>query len=279
MTTLTRLSALRGGIAALALMSAVGFAMAQDVADMPRNETLVLTPWGDQPAQFANIENWNPYLTSISKQRDVMQFTVNEALFYTNLNTGKLIPWQAESFALSDDFMTATIKLRAGVAWADGTPFTSADVKFTLETIRDAPAEINGAASYHEWVVSVDAPDPLTAVITFTKPAPRFVRDFLALGHENHYPILPQHIWQGQDIATFTNYDPARGLPMGTGPYKLVSTSTNQQIFDRRDDWWGVTTGFQDAPAPKRVILVPVSSDEAWASCTSQIRSMAVVNF
>ena len=160
-----------------------------------------------------------------------MQFTVNEALVYTNLNFGKLIRWQAESFALADDFMTAAIKLRAGVAWADGTPFTSADVKFKLKTIRDAPAEINGAASYHEWAVSVDAPDPLTGVITFTKPAPRFVRDFLAFGHENHYPILPQHIWQGQDIATFTNYDPARGLPMGTGPYKLVSTRTNQQIF------------------------------------------------
>ena len=260
----SRLSnALLSGIAAVALISAAGFAQAQDVADMPRNQTLVLTPWGDQPAQFANIENWNPYLTSITKQRDVMQFTVNEALFYTNLNTGELVPWQAESFTYSDDFMTATIKLRDGVTWADGTPFTSADVKFTLETVRNAPPEINGAASYNEWIASVDAPDPLTTVITFTKPAPRFVRDFLALGHENHYPILPQHIWEGEDIATFTNYDPARGLPLGTGAYKLVSSSTNQQIFGRRDDWWGVASGFQDAPAPARVILVPVSSDEA----------------
>ena len=255
-------NALRSGIATVALLAAAGFAQAQ-VADMPRNETLVLTPWGDQPAQFANIENWNPYLSSITKQRDVMQFTVNEALFYTNLNTGELVPWQAESFSYSDDFMSATIKLRDGVAWADGTPFTSADVKFTLEAVRDAPPEVNGSASYKEWIASVDATDALTAVITFTKPAPRFMRDYLALGHENHYPILPQHIWQGEDIATFTNYNPARGLPMGTGAYKLVATSTNQQIFDRRDDWWGVTSAFQDAPAPARIILVPVSSDEA----------------
>ena len=256
-------TALRGGIAALALISVAGFALAQGVEDMPRNETLVLTPWGDQPAQFANIENWNPYLSSITKQRDVMQFTVNEALFYSNLNTGELIPFQAESFAYSDDFMTATITLRDGVTWADGTAFTSADVKYTLEAVRDAPPEINGAGAYSEWIASVDMPDALTAVITFNKPAPRFVRDFLALGHENHYPILPAHIWQGEDIATFTNYDPARGLPMGTGAYRLVSTLTNQQIFDRRDDWWGVTSGFDDAPAPARIILVPISSDEA----------------
>ncbi|MCX7301870.1 MAG: ABC transporter substrate-binding protein [Rhodobacterales bacterium] len=263
MLTMTLKGAIRGGIAALALISAAGFAAAQDVADVPRNQTLVLTPWGDQPAQFANIENWNPYLTSITKQRDVMQFTVNEMLFYTNLNTGELIPWQGESFSYSDDFMSATIKLRDGVTWADGTPFTSADVKFTLEAVRDAPPEINGSAAFNEWVASVDAPDPLTAVIAFKKPAPRFVRDYMALGHENHYPILPAHIWQGQDMAAFTNYDPAAGLPMGTGAYRLVATSTGQQIFDRRDDWWGVTSGFEDAPAPARIILTPVSSDEA----------------
>jgi peptide/nickel transport system substrate-binding protein len=263
MPAMTLSSAIRGGIAAIALISAAGFAVAQDVADVPRNQTLVLTPWGDQPAQFANIENWNPYLTSITKQRDVMQFTINEMLFYTNLNTGELIPWQGESFAYADDFMSATITLRDGVTWADGTAFTSADVKFTLEAVRDAPPEINGSAAFNEWVASVDAPDPLTVVITFKKPAPRFVRDYMALGHENHYPILPAHIWQGEDIAAFTNYDPARGLPMGTGAYKLVATATNQQIFDRRDDWWGVASGFQDAPAPARIILTPVSSDEA----------------
>ncbi len=257
------LTALRGGIAAFVLISTAGFVAAQDVADMPRNQTLVLTPWGDQPAQFANIDNWNPYLTSITKQRDVMEYTVNEELFYTNLNTGDLVPWQAKSFAYAPDFKSATITLRDGVTWADGKAFTSADVKFTLESVRDAAAALNGSAAYHEWIAKVDTPDPLTAVITFTKPAPRFIRDYLALGHENHYPILPQHIWQGKDLATFTNYDAAQGLPMGTGPYKLVSTSTNQQIFDRRDDWWGAKTGFQPAPAPKRIILTPVSSDEA----------------
>jgi len=255
--------ALRGGIAALALLPMAGAAFAQDVADMSREETLVLTPWGDQPAQFSNVDNWNTYLSTIPKQRDVMQITINEMLFYTNLNTGELIPWQAVSYETADDFMSATITLREGVTWADGVAFTSEDVKFTLEALRDAPPEIRGAASFNEWIASVDAPDPLTVVITYKKPAPRFVRDFLALGHENHYPILPRHIWEGENIAEFTNYDPARGLPLGTGPYRLVSTTTGQMIFDRRDEWWGNVTGFQDAPAPARIVLVPVSSDEA----------------
>jgi peptide/nickel transport system substrate-binding protein len=251
------------GLTGLATLLLAGSATIAQVADVPRNQTLVLTPWGDQPAQLANVDNWNPYLTSVTHQRDAMQVTVNEALFYTNLTDGKLIPWQAESFELTPDFLTATIKLRKGVAWQDGQPFTSDDVKFTLETLRDAPPEINGSADYKEYVKSVDATDPLTAVIHFTKAAPRWVRDHLALGHENHYPILPKHIWQGQDIKGFTNYDLAKGLPMGTGAYKLVSSTTQQEVFDRDDNWWGAKTGFMPLPAPKRIVVVPVASDDA----------------
>src|SRR5690349_12845515 len=54
---------LGSAIALLAVPLLASTAFAQ-VADVPRNETLVLTPWGDQPAQFANVENWNPYLSS-----------------------------------------------------------------------------------------------------------------------------------------------------------------------------------------------------------------------
>jgi peptide/nickel transport system substrate-binding protein len=240
-----------------------GLSYAQDVKNVLRNETLVLTPWGDQPAQLANIDNWNPYITTISHQRDAMQVTVNEELFYTNLNDGKPIPWQAESFDLSPDFLTATVHLRKGVEWSDGQPFTAGDVKFTLEALRDAPPEINGSADYREYIKSVDGPDASTAVIHFTKPAPRWVRDHLALGHENHYPILAEHIWKGQDIKTFTNYDLAKGLPIGTGAYKLVSSTNQQEVFDRRDDWWGAKTGFMPLPAPKRIVVVPVASDDA----------------
>src|SRR6218665_3334804 len=152
---------LLGSVALLTGALLATTAMAQ-VADVPRNETLVLTPWGDQPAQFANVENWHPYLTSVTHQRDAMQFTVNEGLFYTNLNTGELIPWQAESFEYAPDFMTATIKLRDGVEWSDGQKFTADDVKFTLEAVRDAPPEVGGSAAVQERGASAHGPAPLT---------------------------------------------------------------------------------------------------------------------
>ena len=85
------------------------------------------------------------------------------------------------------------------------------------------PPEINGSAAFKEWVKDVEVVDPLTSKINFNKPAPRFVRDFLALGHENHYPILPKHIWEGQDFTTFTSSTTwQRAGRCGTGAYKLV---------------------------------------------------------
>lgn len=233
------------------------------VKDVPRNRTLVLTPWGDQPAQLANVDNWNPYLPTVANQRNAMQVTTNEALFYTNLNTGELIPWQAESYEYNADFTAATIRLRKGVEWSDGQPFTADDVKFTLEAVRDGAPDLTNSANFKEWIKSVDVTDPETAVINFAKPAPRWVRDNLALGHENHNPILPAHIWKGQDIKTFTNFDLTKGWPIGTGAYKLVSSTAQQEVFDRRDDWWGKKIGFRELPAPERIVLVPVASDEA----------------
>ena len=77
--------------------------------------------------------------------------------------------------------------------------------------------------------------------------------------------ILPKHIWEGQDPKTFTNFDLAKGWPCGTGPYKIVSSTAQQQIADRVDNWWGAKTGFKPLPAPERLILIPVASDEAMA--------------
>ena len=53
---------------------------------------------------------------------------------------------------------------------------------------------------------------------------------------------------------------------MFTGPYSLTSASSEQVIFDRRDDYWGVETGFTDLPAPRRIIVVTSGVDEVVAA-------------
>jgi peptide/nickel transport system substrate-binding protein len=233
--------------------------------EVPRNRTLIITPWSDTTGPLRNPDNWNFYLSGNSNLRHMGGKTNFEALMYTNLNTGELVPWQAETFEYNEDFTSITVNLRQGVEWSDGTPFTCKDVKFTLEMLRDGAPDLTYSFIYAEWLQDVECVDDLTAVINLTKPGPRWFRDNLALGHENHQVILPAHIWEGQDPKTFANFDLAQGWPVGTGPYKLVSSSAQQMVFDRRDDWWGAKTGFMDLPAPERIIVVPVGGDESMA--------------
>jgi len=240
-------------------------AAAGAVQDVPRNKTLVVTPWG-KGVEIVNPNNINIYLTSSwNHQREITDKTVFEDLMYTNLNTGEIIPWQAESFNYNDTFTAITVKLRKGITWSDNEPFTSKDVKYTLEMLRDNAPDLLYATIFKEYLKDVETPDDLTAILNLNKPNPRFFQENLALGHENHIVMLPEHIWKSQDPKTFTNFDLAKGWPVGTGAYKLVASSARQMVFDRRADWWAAKSGFKPLPAPERIILVPAASDEATA--------------
>lgn len=231
----------------------------------PRNRTLIVTPWGFHP-EIKSPENFNIYLsTGYNHQREIGDKTVYEALMYTNLNTGEVIPWQAESFSYNEDYTSITVKLRQGVTWSDGVPFTSKDVKYTLEMLRDNAPDLLYSTIYKEWLKDVETPDDLTAVINLNKPGPRFFQLNLALGHENHQVILPAHVWQDQDPKTFTNFDLEKGWPLGTGAYKMVDSNARQQVFDLDPNWWGAKVGFKPLPAPERIILVSATSDESAA--------------
>ncbi|HEY3080256.1 MAG TPA: ABC transporter substrate-binding protein [Chloroflexota bacterium] len=229
--------------------------------DVPRNRTLIITPWGPRP-DITNPQNYHIYQTGVGHQREIGDKTIFEALMYTNLNTGEVVPWQAESFQYNENFTSITVKLRQGVTWSDGQPFTSQDVKYTLEMLRDNAPELTYSTIYKEWLKNVDTPDDKTAVINLNKPGPRWFQYNLALGHENHQVILPAHIWKDKDPKTFTNFDLEKKWPIGTGAYRLVASSAQQQVYDRRDDWWGAKTGFMPLPEPQRIILITAASDE-----------------
>ena len=80
--------------------------------------------------------------------------------------------------SLSEDgkTMKITYKLREGVKWHDGEPFTSADVKYTWEAVKD-PAFIAESKDGTEEVESIDTPDDLTVIVNYNtiaaRPSPR----------------------------------------------------------------------------------------------------------
>ena len=256
-----KLSRLLGATALTAAMLGSGLAVAQDVPDVPRNRTLISQGW-DYYNAVPSTDNFNPYAGVLLHQRNSLHYTVYESLFYTNHFTNELIPWIGESYDYNDDFTEITIHLRDGVTWSDGEPLTAEDVAFTFDMLKGAAPELLFSSAIDEWVASAEVVDPLTVVVTLNKPGPRWAADFLATGQSTRFVVVPKHIWDGEDPMTFTNFDLAAGLPVGTGPFELIKADSSSLIYDLRDSWWAVDAGVADAmPQVERVIYVPATAE------------------
>ena len=228
---------------------------------VPRNRTVVVGAWEHQ-SQLIGTDNFNPLINVASLRTNSAKF-IYEALMYNNLNTGEYYPWLAESFELDDDYMGMDIYLRKGVEWADGEALNCDDVKYSIDIV-GLTDNARWKGLFNEWIESVECVDDFTVRVNYTKTNPRF-HFRLMVGWENHFVIVPEHIFVDKDFGTFTNLDLGKGWPMGSGPYKLILVTPNQIIYDRRDDWWGAKIGFQDMPIPERIVSTNAASDEAYA--------------
>jgi len=234
-------------------------ASAQDIRTVPRNRTLISQGW-DYYNQVPSPTNLGPYTGIILNQRNSLHYTVSESLFYFNMNSGEIIPWQAESYKYNDKFTEVTIKLRDKVQWSDGQPFTADDVVFTFDMLKAVAPDLPLSSAIKEWVGKAEAVDRFNLKITLNKPGPRWVADFLSMGQSTRFVVVPKHIWQGQDAKTFGFFDLAKGWPVGTGPFKVVKSDSGSIIYDRRDKWWAVDAGVAPAlPAVERVVYRPAT--------------------
>lgn len=229
--------------------------------DVPRERTLVVVQGGGGDGQNPNFDNFNLWVTASQWgwHSGPLQ-TMNEPLIMFNVLTGEYENWLAESWEYNEDFTEITMKLREGIEWSDGTPFTADDVVFTFNSVRDRQSEATNAAEI-VFLKEAVADDPLTVRFVLTEANPRWWATTLTSNHGVVEQMLPKHIWEGQDLLTFTNYDPEKGWPVATGPYKLVSTSSQQKIFDLRTDWWGAKTGWKPLPKVERVIYLALADD------------------
>ena len=119
----------------------------------------------------------------------------------------------------TDGGMDVTWKLRPEVRWHDGTPHTSADVKFTVEAI-NSPAYNPESTDGFDRITSVDTPDPLTAVLHYKEIYAPYRLQFVR-------GTLPKHVLDGRDIDTANDYNRA---PLGTGPYKVAEWKSGEYI-------------------------------------------------
>lgn len=233
-----------------------------ELKEVPRNRTLVVMA-GDQ-VQYTMHENQNPYVPgSAAGFHHGTLPACFEPLIMFNVLTGEHENWLLESWEYNDTFDEMTLKVRKGVKWNDGTPFTAKDIVFTFNLCRDNKAWMVHLAELPEFLQEAVYVDDFTAKLVLNKPAPAFWATTLTTNHGIH--VLPEHIWKDKDPQTFTNHDIAKGWPVGTGPYRMVAASPDRKVYDLRDDWWAAETGFKRKPKVERIIWVP-SQEESKAA-------------
>lgn len=140
----------------------------------------------------------------------------------------------AESWEISPDAQTFTFKLRKGVTWHDGKPFTSEDAKFSIELFKNPDSTSPYAPKYTD-ISEVTAPDPQTVVIKTSKP------NAAMLDAMTFVFMFPKHLIgdiPAKDLVKNTWWSTN---PVGTGPFKWSKYVPDQylELVPNENYWRG----------------------------------------
>lgn len=141
----------------------------------------------------------------------------------------KLQPRLAESWEIPDP-LTYVFHLRHDVRFHDGRPMTSADVKWTLDSLLSGKLR-SAKASAYRYVDRVEAPDDFTVVIRLKEPYAAMLWNLAdgAIG------VVPKG--SGEELSQH---------PIGTGPFRFVSQAQDRQvILERNEQYWGKRAGLE----------------------------------
>jgi peptide/nickel transport system substrate-binding protein len=166
----------------------------------------------------------DPTTGAASAIGEITHYNIFEGLLKINEDFS-VTPLLAESWTLSPDLKTVIFKLKSGVKFQDGEPFSSKDVKFSFERAA-AKDSTNKDKAFFASIEKIDTPDPTTVSLTFKAPS------FLALYHLGFNTAV---IVDEKSAATnATN-------PIGTGPYKFDNWNKGTSVTLQKWD------GFRDA--------------------------------
>jgi peptide/nickel transport system substrate-binding protein len=198
-------------------------------------------------------------------------------IFYEPLagwdSEGNLVPFLAaeipskENDGLSEDGLSVVWKLKRGVKWHDGTPFTADDVVFTWEYARTPETSATTIASYKD--VKAEKVDDFTVRVTFPKPTPFWADAFVGASGM----IVPKHLFADY-IGGKSRDAPTNLKPVGTGPYLFVDFKPGDVVLAKLNPNYHVPNrpyfdtvevkGGGDAVSAARAVLQTGEYDYAW---------------
>ncbi len=195
-------------------------------------------------AQGGDISKFDPHFSTSANDIRV-SFNVFDNLTARRPD-GKLYPGLATEWKTTAP-TTWQFKLRRGVKWHNGDPFTSADAKFSIERTYD-PAAKTMVSTVFTTIDRIEAPDPSTLLIHTKKPDPLLPARLAFYGGQ----IVPKKYIDQVGPEIFN------AKPVGTGPLRFGSwTKDDKCVLEANPDYWG---GKIDVD---RVIFRPIPEDAA----------------
>jgi peptide/nickel transport system substrate-binding protein len=186
---------------------------------------------------------------------------------------GNLVPMLAaeipdiENGGVAADGMSVTWKLKKGVEWHDGRPFTADDVVFNWEYASDPATAAVTIGNYRD--AKVEKIDPLTVRVRFERPTSFWAGLFVAGGGM----IIPKHLFEPYKGANSRDA-PANLKPVGTGPYRFVEFKPGDLVRGERNPAYHVADrpyfdtiemkGGGDAVSAARAVIQSGEYDYAW---------------
>ncbi|MGA0924270.1 MAG: peptide ABC transporter substrate-binding protein, partial [Lutimaribacter sp.] len=215
----------------------------------------------------------NPFLSGGTKDVESASMIIEPLARYDS--QGTMVPWLVEDIpttgngGVAADLRSITWKIKPGITWSDGTPFTAEDVKFTAEYCMHPEGGCAQGAKF-TGVESVEAVDSLTVRVNFDKPMPFPYGPFV--GGES--PIIQKAQFQNCMGAKAPECTAENFGPIGTGPFKVVEFKPNDVITMVANDNYrdpakpafaSVTfKGGGDATGAGRAVLETGEFDYAW---------------
>ena len=188
-------------------------------------------------SQTPIVANFNPFAPTVLH---AALGPIYEPLFFFNKTAAQApVGMLAESYEFNADGTEITVKLKSGVQWNDGQPFTAKDVAFTFGYKGNANPNFDSAT----------AKDDTTVVLKYKNP--QFTNEFQILGATW---MLPEHVWSKvDDFTTFTDEK-----PVGTGPYVVDSVTDASYTVVANEK-------FRDAgvPAVKTVQYIGIDANQS----------------
>ncbi|MDL2205501.1 ABC transporter substrate-binding protein [Eubacteriales bacterium OttesenSCG-928-N13] len=247
-------------LALVMVLGVAGSAMADEVTQLPRNESLYFAG-----QQWGPVNSWNPIGVN---QNNAMATTTSpqgsrtimfETLYMYNFMDGSMTPLLAEGdYVWNDSLTEMTVKLNPAAKWSDGTAVTAEDVAATWNVA--ATIQNNTATNYSIYIDGVEAVDAQTVLIKSalteagTPVNPLKVVEYLGNAFVAQKAWIETVCARNNDDATAILNDAAEDV-VWSGPYTKYVANDQQVVLVRDDNYWGQDASMWGSlPVPKYIV-------------------------